>query len=459
MEHHGMLRRDFLKVLAAAGAASQVPGMLRQDMAEAQTGNTADDRVFIANEDSNTITVINPATNTVETTINLTSFDEDPRPPFRFVTGGVMPTHTAMIHKPLYHGCIDAHGVVPSPDGRMLATSGRGSSNVYLIDARTRKVIGNTANPLGSQTTNAERITSGVLVGREPHEPTFTRNGKELWVAVRGEDRIAILDVEKAIRCSKGEDVQPVLRFLPTINGPAQVWFNRTGTTAFVVSQKVPKIDVFQVNPDSSGFSNPERLTTLDISGQDRQGFTPFMKTSPDGKEIWFSHKLSDAVSCRSTGEPFGLLDTIGLGEKARPNHLEFVENAKGRAVYVSLARVDDNGPGGTASSRIAIIDRSAGPGQRTVVGMFFSRGREAHGLWTDPENRRLYVSHEQDELPGTPHDGQTLATAFDVTDPFAPRFLAQIPLGSLKLPSGELRNKKSINLVYVRPGFRGQTS
>jgi hypothetical protein len=45
------------------------------------------------------------------------------------------------------------------------------------------------------------------------------------------------------------------------------------------------------------------------------------------------------------------------------------------------------------------------------------------------------------------------------VSDPFAPQFLAQIPLGTLSLPSGELRNKKSINLVYVRPGARSQTA
>ena len=70
-----------------------------------------------------------------------------------------------------------------------------------------------------------------------------------------------------------------------------------------------------------------------------------------------------------------------------------------------------------------------------------------------------LYVAHEQDELPGTPNAGQTVCTAFDVSDPFNPKFLAQIPLGSLKLPSGELRNKKSINLVYVRPGTPGQTA
>jgi DNA-binding beta-propeller fold protein YncE len=341
----------------------------------------------------------------------------------------------------------------------MLATSGRGSSNVYLIDTVTKKVIGNASNPFAAPDTNADRISSGILIGREPHEPTFTRNGKELWVAVRGEDRIVILDVERAVRQAGGVEAQAIQTYIQTVNGPAQVWFNAAGTVAYVVSQKVPKIDVFKVNPDERGYSHPERVTTLDISQQDKPGFTPFMKTSSDGKEIWFSHKLTDAVSARAAAEPFGLLDRVPLGDKARPNHLEFVENAKGKVVYVSFSRVDDNGTGGVASSQIAIIDRAAQTGQRKVVKTFFSRGREAHGLWTNPENNLLYIAHEQDELPGTPHEGQTLATAFDVSDPYAPKFMAQIPLGSLKLPSGELRNKKSINLVYVRPGFRGQTA
>ena len=127
--------------------------------------------------------------------------------------------------------------------------------------------------------------------------------------------------------------------------------------------------------------------------------------------------------------------------------------------LYASLARVDDGSPGGTGSSQIAIVDRFAPSGTRKVAGMFYSRGREAHGLWTNPSNDLLYIAHEQDELPGTQNAGQTVCTAFDVSDPFHPRFIAQIPLGFLKLPSGELRNKKSINLVYVRPGFRGQTA
>jgi YVTN family beta-propeller protein len=444
-----MNRRDFLQ-RAAAGAAGIALGVRE---AAAQQGKPPsiepNDRVFITNEDSNTLSVIDPRSNAVDTTINLTSFDEDPRPPFRFVTAGVIPTHAAMIHKPLYHGCIDAHGAVPSPDGRMLATTGRGSSNVYLIDAVNKRVMGNTPNPAAGPTTNAERLSSGILVGREPHEPTFTRDGRELWVTVRGEDRIAILDLQQSAP----------LRYVETLNGPAQVWFSADGMLAFVASQKVSRLDVFRRNPDASGRSQPQRIMTLDLAAQDKPGFTPFLKTSPDGKEVWLSHKLADAVSARSTAEPFGALDLAPLGPMARPNHVEFVENARGRVVYASLARVDDGGPGNIASSRISIIDRQAPPGQRKVVGSFFSRGREAHGLWTNPANDLLYVAHEQDELPGTPNAGQTVCSAFDVSDPFDPKFLAQVPLGSLKLPSGELRNKKSINLVYVRPGYKGQTA
>ena len=451
-------RRNFIKTTAAiAAAVSLAP--LNAALGDKKSSIESQDRVFITNEDSNTLSVIDPHSNSVETSINLTSFDEDPRPPFRFVTAGVTPTQAAMIHKPLYHGCIDAHGAVPSPTGELLATTGRGSSNVYLIDAVSKRVIGNTPNPAAGPTTNPERLSSGILVGREPHEPTFTRNGKELWVTLRGEDRIAILDVEDALKQLGGADINAILRYVPTINGPAQVWFNAKGTIAFVSSQKVSKVDVFRVNADGSGPSRPERITTLDIAAQDQPAFTPFLKTSPDGTEVWFSHKLADAISCRSSSDSFDIQDTVPVGNLARPNHVEFVENAKGKVVYASLARVDDGGPGGVASSQIAIIDRSAKRGARKLIGTFFTRAREAHGLWTNPANDLLYVAHEQDELPGTPNAGQTVCTAFDVSDPFNPKFITQIPLGNLTLPSGELRNKKSINLVYVRPGYRGQTA
>ncbi len=444
---------------AAAGVAAAAVGRRTlaqgtEDSAGQPAGGTRPgDRVLICNEDSCTLTAIDPTANRVVGTVNLTSFDEDPRPPFRFANGGVVPTHAAMVGKALYHGAISVHGAAPSPDQTMAAVTGRGSSNIYLIDVATLKPVGNQANPKAGDTTLPERLTSGVLVGREPHEPTWSRSGKEIWVALRGEDRFAIVDVALARRESAGENVRAVRGYLPSLYGPAQAWFSKQGDTAFVVSQKVPMIEVFDTNVDGEGYSRPTRRALIDISGQDPFGFSPFQKVTPDGAEMWFSHKIADGVSARSVAGDHSLLDHVPLGEKARPNHVEFVENAEGKVVYASLGRVDDGGPGGAASSRIAIIDRSAPMGTRKVVGSFFSHGRESHGLWTNPENTLLYVAHEQDELPGTSNAGQTVCSTFDVSDPFRPRFVAQIPLGSLNLPSGGLRNKKSINLVYYRPG------
>src|SRR5215208_4369905 len=230
-------RRELFGGAAAAAVISRAQSALSQPATDG--GIHAEDRVFICNEDSNTLAVIDPRTNTVETSVNLTSFDEDPRPPFRLVTGGIAPTHVAMVQKPLYHGAISIHGAAPSPDNGLIATTGRGSSNVYLIDTRTKKVLGSRPNSRATADTNPDLLATGILVGREPHEPTFTRNGKELWVTVRGENRIAILDVAIA------RDGRPgaVRTYLPTLNGPAQAWFSASA------------VDVFAVDPDPQGFS------------------------------------------------------------------------------------------------------------------------------------------------------------------------------------------------------------
>lgn len=446
-------------VIAGTGAAiGLIAASSKFTLAAGSVGPQAGDYVLVCNEDSQTVSIIDPVADEITKTINLTSFDEDPRPPFRFVTGGTIPTHEAMTVKPLYHGAIHVHGGAPTPDQRFSAISGRGSSNIYLIDYKDLSITGNKPNPSADDNTTKEQITSGVLVGREPHEPTFSRNGQEIWVALRGEGRIAIVDMELAKRESSGEPVRAVRRYVETIHGPAQTWFSKDGSLAFVISQKVSQVDVFRTNFGSDGFSEPERIQTIDISEQDPFAFTPFQKITSDGAEMWMSHKIADHLSARKIGESYDLLDYVSLGDKARPNHVEFVENTNGRAVYASLGRIDDNGPGEVASSQIAIIDRDVPVGQRKVSGYFYTRGREAHGLWTDPDASKLYVAHEQDELPGTPNEGQTVTSVFDITDPFKPAFIKQIPLGFLDLPSGKLRNKKSINLIYVRPGEQMHT-
>src|SRR5918992_4926228 len=151
-------RREFIANVGALAIGAALP--LGRALAQTASGTNGRDRVLLCNEDSNTLSVIDPNTNTAATSINLTSFDEDPRPPFRLVTGGVTPTHLAMVTKPLYHGAINIHGAAPSPDNKLLACTGRGTSNIYLVDLETMKVVGNTPNPQAGNETNAERITS-----------------------------------------------------------------------------------------------------------------------------------------------------------------------------------------------------------------------------------------------------------------------------------------------------------
>jgi YVTN family beta-propeller protein len=83
-------RRAVLQLAAVGGlsALARTPSAALAQTASpvAPTAIEPNDRVFIANEDSSTISVIDPRSNTVDTTIDLTSFDEDPRPPF--ITGG-----------------------------------------------------------------------------------------------------------------------------------------------------------------------------------------------------------------------------------------------------------------------------------------------------------------------------------------------------------------------------------
>ena len=113
-------RREFLGALGAAAAASALPGPAGGAEPPGVPAPGASDRLFVAAEDASTVVVIDPARNAVEATVNLTSFDEDPRAPFRLAAGGAVPSGAEMVRRPLYHGCIGLHGLAPSPDGWLL---------------------------------------------------------------------------------------------------------------------------------------------------------------------------------------------------------------------------------------------------------------------------------------------------------------------------------------------------
>src|SRR5258708_5196414 len=86
--------------------------------------------------------------------------------------GDPTPAHLS----PLYRGQALVHGMGFPPDHRTLLVVSISSNSVAFIDTATNAV---------------KHIT---YVGRSPHEAFFTPDGKAVWVTVRGEDYVAVLD-------------------------------------------------------------------------------------------------------------------------------------------------------------------------------------------------------------------------------------------------------------------------
>src|SRR5262245_56295772 len=189
-----MIRLLLLLCLPPCAVAEQAP-WARQDIAV-----SGHDRVYAADQTSNTVSVIDPASNMLLGVIRL----GDPVP-------GAL--------SPLYKGQLLVHGLGYSPDSKMLAVVSVGSNSLTLIDTMTNQVKGT------------------VYVGRSPHEAFFTPDGRELWVTVRGEDYVSVID---PVQMKETRRVQ-------VANGPGMTMFGPDGRYAFVCSSFTPELTVVDV--------------------------------------------------------------------------------------------------------------------------------------------------------------------------------------------------------------------
>ena len=244
-------------------------------MATAQTV----DRVYTADQTSNTVSVIDPTSNTLLGTIPL---------------GEDVPAALS----PLYHGELLVHGLGFSPDHKTLAAISIGSNSVTFIDTGTNTIKGK------------------VYVGRSPHEAFFRPDGRELWVAVRGEDYVSVIDpVQKR-----------ELRRIRTANGPAMVMFRPDGKYAFVPSSFTPEMDVI----DTASYQVVARVPQA-------SPFSPNLAVDQD--EVWITLKDSGKTQIYSAKPPFASLAALDTGPIS--NHVTFVTNSAGRFAYVSIGGTD----------------------------------------------------------------------------------------------------------------------
>src|SRR5690348_14564071 len=157
------MKKHFLRVLLGGTMlACSAPALAGQAPFAASAPDiplSSRDRVYAAEQFSNTVSVTDPASNTLLGVIRL----GDPQP------GNF---------SPLYKGQVLVHGMGFSPDHRTLAVVSIGSNSVTFIDTATNTVKHTT------------------YVGRSPHAACFTPAGREVWVTVRGEDYVAVLDAK-----------------------------------------------------------------------------------------------------------------------------------------------------------------------------------------------------------------------------------------------------------------------
>jgi YVTN family beta-propeller protein len=269
------IRVILLALFASAALAQQVP------WAHPNVPVSAHDRVYAADQTSNTVSVIDPSSNRLLGVIRL----GDPVP-------GAL--------SPLYRGELLVHGLGYSPDSKTLAVVSVASNSVTLIDTATNKVKGK------------------VYVGRSPHEAFYTSDGKELWVTVRGEDYISVIDPEQMHE----------VRRIQLANGPGMTMFSPDGKFGFVCSSFVPELAVI----DRSSHEVIKRIVQA-------SPFCPNIAVTPDNDEVWITLKDSGKAQIFSARPPFEARAVLETGPIT--NHVNFVNSAKGKFAYVTVGGLD----------------------------------------------------------------------------------------------------------------------
>lgn len=240
------------------------------------------DRIYAAEQFSNTVSVSDPVDGKLLGVIRL----GDPQP---------------QNFSPLYKGQVLVHGIGFAPDGKTLAVVSIGSNSVTFIDTAT----------------NAVKHTT--YIGRSPHEAFYTPDGKEVWVTVRGEDYISVLDPVTYQETAR----------LPTPGGPGMTMFSPDGKYGYICSSLNPQLVVYDV-------ASHKQVGSV----KQPSPFCPNITVTPDGKQVWYTLKDVGKTVVIDALPPFATIKVIDTGPLT--NHVNIANTRKGMMAYVTVGGLNE---------------------------------------------------------------------------------------------------------------------
>jgi YVTN family beta-propeller protein len=343
-----LLACTILATACLAAFAGQAPGAASSlDIAISHH-----DRVYAAEQFSNTVSVTDPVDNKLLGVIRL----GDPQP------GNF---------SPLYKGQVLVHGMGYSPDHRTLAVVSIGSNSVTFIDTATNSV---------------KHVT---YVGRSPHEAFFTPDGGEVWITVRGENYISVLDAKSFAEKTR----------IVTPNGPGMQIFSPDGKYGYICSSFNPETDVVTVAD--------HRIVA---KVKQESPFCPNIAATPDGQQVWFTLKDIGKTQVFDAKPPFNLIKTIDTGPIT--NHVNFARTPMGTFAYVTI--------GGTNEVKVFRTDDFSLVATIPV-------GKLPHGVWPSGDGTRVYVGLENNDAL-TAIDTATNQVIATIPIGQAPQAIAYVP-------------------------------
>lgn len=309
----------FAALLVVAGLVPARAGQPPYAASAADIPISHSDRVYAAEQYSNTVSVTDPVDNRLLGVIRL----GDPSPSSL---------------SPLYTGQLLVHGMGFSPDRKTLAVVAVGSNSVTFIDTATNAV------------------KHVAYVGRSPHEAFFTPDGTEVWITVRGESYVDVLDASTYAEKTR----------IAVPKGPGMQIFSPDGKYGYVCSSFMPETVVVEV-------------ATHQIVGHVPQAspFCPNIAATPDGTQVWYTLKDTGKVQVFDARPPFAALKTLDTGPLT--NHVNIVHNANGTFAYVTVGGLNEIQVYRTSDfARVATIPVGAlphgiwpsGDGTRVYVGL-----------------------------------------------------------------------------------------